>query len=783
MTRQIVFLASLITMIFVSPMVRADGTDPFAVDGQRAKQYVRQLASDEFEGRKSATEGYRKAADWVADRFAEWGLEPAGEEGTYFQNVAVRDHDWNMGVPALSVAGREFYLDDRDFALISPSTPSVVGEAEIVFVGYGISAPEKGLDEYAGLDVKGKIVLVLKGSPTDAPQARRIFSRSAPDEQKQAGPDKWKEESKDQAKIRTAYERGAAALLLHDPDPDEEGGSRRYRSRRSTDESVEPERDFVCFTIEERVFRAIMKSDPQESPRGMAKRIDTLRREIKSGTARSAPTGVYAVAKGYDATIEYSKEKGTATARNVLAKIAGTDPALKDQYVIIGAHLDHLGIRNNYVYNGADDNASGSAVVMEVARVLSEGGFEPKRTIIFCCWCGEELGLQGSYHYTKTPCDNVSIDRVVAYFNMDMVGLGDAIRASGALNFPAIWEVIKRGQDPELMKIVQPRLGGPGGSDHSGFIVKGIESLALMTSGGSGHPDFHQPEDDWDKIDPAILAKTGRFVLHGAMNLANETETDLLIENREQLYLARRMEIRNYNPDLPGSLWKTITLDAKDKAGLREKIFAEALAMTDRAQKNDGSRPSRSVARGLASLGLFEGDVALLELAADFYGIGRVDIEGDDGFWITDGRLTGAGRSALGAMEKSGIALRLLSPSEEMINDFLSAASLPFLITGEYTFGNSTADRLVEKGVFIGIDLDPAQPDDFISRLEESKKLLGKRENLIVFLTAVEGLDDAKIPLYMGLLDKGWAHKEICGSRRGRTGIMGGNLRAFGSER
>lgn len=801
MARQFAFMMSLITftVMFWSPIALADETDRFVADGERAKQYIRHLASDELEGRKSATEGYRKAADWVAARFAEWGLDPAGEEGSYFQKVAVREHDWNVGTPALSVSGREFYLDDGDFALISPATPGEVVEAEVVFVGYGICAPEKELDEYEGLTVDGKIVLVLKGSPTNVPEARRMFSRSAPAEEKPAGPDKWKEESKDQAKIKTAYDRGAAAVLLYDPDPDESDGARRYRSSRSSSAPFEPERDFVCFTIEERVFRAIMKGGSQESPRGMTKRIDTIRREIKAGTARSAPTGVGAVVKGYDATIEYSEKQGTATARNVLAKIAGTDPALKDQYVIVGAHLDHLGMRNGYVYNGADDNASGSAVVMEVARVLSEGGFAPRRTVIFCCWCAEELGLQGSYHYTKTPCDDVSMDRVVAYFNMDMVGLGDAIRASGALNFPTIWEVIKRDQDPELMKIVQPRLGGPGGSDHSGFIVKGIEALALMTSGGAGHPNFHQPEDDWDRIDPAILGKTGQFVLQGAMSLANETDADLLIENREQLYLARRMEIRNYNPDLPGSRWKTISLDADGKAGLRDKIFAEALALTAQkpaaesssggrstagrsgstTQTQDRSRPARSVTRGLVSLSVFEGDVELLELTSDFHGIGRVDIKGDDGFWIADGRLTEAGRSAVGAMEKKGISLRLLSPSEELINDLLSATAKPFLITGECTFGESTADRLVEKGVFVGIDLDPSQPDDFIGRLEDAKKLLGKRENLIAFLTSVENLDDAKIPLYMGLIAKGWAHKEIYGSRKGRTGIMGGNLRSF----
>ena len=204
-----------------------------------------------------------------------------------------------------------------------------------------------------------------------------------------------------------------------------------------------------------------MKPDRQETLNGFNRRLTALRQAIKRKEVASMDTGTRVRLKGYDAIEEYNAELGNNFGRNVIAKIVGADPDLKDQYVIMGGHLDHLGVRNGVVYNGADDNASGSAVAMEVGRVLSEANFKPKRTIIFCCWCGEEMGLIGSTYYTNNPCDGVTMDQVVTYFNMDMVGLGDRIGAPGALNFPFIYDVIKRDQIADVIGAVDARTGGP----------------------------------------------------------------------------------------------------------------------------------------------------------------------------------------------------------------------------------------------------------------------------------------------------------------------------------
>ena len=445
---------------------------------------------------------------------------------------------------------------------------------------------------------------------------------------------------------------------------------------------------------------------------------------------------------------------------------------MKDEYIIIGGHLDHLGVRNGLVYNGADDNASGSAVVMEIARVLSEAGYKPKRTVIFCCWCGEELGLLGSNHYTSNPCDGVTMDKVVTYFNLDMVGLGDTIGAPGALNFPSIWEVIKKNQDEDVLSVIEPETAGPGGSDYSGFITKGIEALALMTSGGGGHPDYHRPEDDADKMDPEILRKTGQFVLQGIMNLAQETKENLLIENRLWIYEGSRLSIANINPDLEESDWSRINIDGYSQDKLRWRIASVE------------EKPRKTLEAGISDLKIFDGDVELLIAASDALGFGRVDIKGSDGEWIVKDRLTENGRYALGMMEENRIVVNLVSPPPQLLRDVLASASQPFIVTGFYLLDPQTYEQINKKNVILGVKFDTSDVEGCIERLEKVKKALGDTDNLVLFATSTRDMDEAKKDLYTNLMKNGWKTEEVgsAGARRGLgrstsgTGIAGGNL-------
>jgi hypothetical protein len=744
------------------------------VDGDRIKGYVEWLSRDEMDGRQSLTPGYRKAAEWAAENFRKWGLQPAGQDGTYFQDVTVeRDFTYRTGTPELRVGNTTFLLEEEDYAVLDLSTEATRVDAKIVFVGYGISAPDKGLDEYEDLDVKGKIVLVLAGSPHDTPQPRVSFGPPVEGE----GPaEAWKDESTDQAKIETAIDKGAAGILLY-ADPKTEERDRSTRQTRDVKKELKGEEDFLAFTIKDRVFHAIMKPDRQESVRGFERRLASMRWDIRNKTIQSEATRLKARLKGFDNVQKYSKDLENNIERNVIAKLPGTDPKLKNEYIIMGGHMDHVGVRNGLVRNGADDNASGTAVTLEVARVLSEAGYKPKRTIIFCCWCAEELGLIGSRHYVANPCDDVTMDQVVTYFNMDMVGLGDKIGAPGALNFPTIWDVIKKDQDEDVISAVEPSTGGPGGSDFAPFIELGIEALALMTRGGGGHPAYHQPEDDAHKMIPEILRKTGQFVLQGTLNLDQDTETTLLIEDRQALYNGMRLAMTYINPDMSGSHWNRENL-----AGYSQDKLRWRMASVDK-------QPRKTIEKGISDLKLFEGDVELLMAASEALGFGRVDITGSDGTWIIKGRLTEDGRYLLGMLEEKKIVVNLVDPAPQLLRDVLAAASRSFMVSGFYLLDPSTYHMINEKQVLLAVKFDPDDVAGCASRLEEIKAALGDTDNLILSVTSTNKLDEAKQALYVRLIKNGWTAEEIGSSRRGRRrrgsgeppkGIAGDSLSVLG---
>jgi hypothetical protein len=741
------------------------------VDGGIIKGYILHMASDSQLGRRSLTPGYEKVADWVAAKFKEWGVKPAGENGTYFQAVPHKGDRtafyWAAGVPELVIQGRPFYLKDNDFRVDPLSAPGAKAVGEIVFVGYGISAPSKGLDEYQG-DVKGKIVLALKGSPSNAPAARGMFGPAAESRPAEKETDEWKEESADLRKATVAYEKGAAGILLYNPAPAPAfSASRPPRPEVTASPFARP---FVYVNnIDERVFRWILSRDPQESARGFAARIDRMRRDIKAKKVQTMATGVRAQLKGYESVTAYGEKFKNNVSRNVLGKIEGVDADLKTQHIIVGAHLDHVGVTDGVIYNGADDNASGSAVAMEIARLMAQNNIRPKRTVIIGLWCGEELGLLGSRHYAANPADGVSMDRVVANFNLDMVGLGTRIGAPGALNFPEIWEVIKRDQDPELMKLVEARTGGPGGSDHTPFIEMGIESLALMTSGGGGHPDYHDSGDDPAKMEPDILGKTGQFVLQGTLSLANETGTNLLVPDRQHIYNAMRTDI----PDLLGEKsgnWTFVKAKSQAEllgiAGERAKDLRKSAEPRPAvpAMMRMGRQSAAPFQTGIRDAWLFGGSVPLLEATATLIQFGRIDVPKDDRCWFDDG-ITDEGRDALKAMEGNNITLNLLNPYPKLLQDALQAATRPLMVT--FTAGSPIQEKqmglLKGKNHVVVIECSREDVEGCVNRLNGAKSMLGGPRDVVLSMSLPEKAEEVKRSLYLRLVRSGWTTEDISG--------------------
>jgi hypothetical protein len=531
-----------------------------------------------------------------------------------------------------------------------------------------------------------------------------------------------------------------------------------------------------------------MWRDPQESARGFAARFAGLRADIKAKKVRSAATGVTASLKGYDAVTRYGEQYKNNFSRNVIAKIEGTDPSLKAQYVITGGHLDHTGVTNGVVFNGADDNASGAATVMEVARALAAGKAQPKRTLIFALWTGEEEGLIGSQYYSDNPTDGVKMDATVGYFNMDMVGLGDRIGAPGALNFPSIFEVIMKDQDPEIAKKVDPSQAGPGGSDYSAFIERGIEALGLMTSGRGGHPDYHDSGDDPAKMEADILGWTGQFVLQGMLSLADETSVNLLIPDRLVQYQSQRYA----PPDVSGASlgsWQYVRATTHDElmalVTQRIKSISGAPAgggITMAVAMRGGGGGGR-VGTGVRGAGLFQGSVATLEAAAAALNFGRVDVMGPDGAWFGDA-LTAGGKSALAAMEANSIALNLVRPTASLLGDVLDNAKKPIMVTGLPPMDAALVEKFKKNNALAVLECDAADVAGCVGRMNALKDLVGKN-NLLVSVSAHKDRAAATQKLFLAAVKTGWTKDELfaaAGQASGRGGPGGGapnNLARF----
>jgi hypothetical protein len=747
------------------------------VDGSVVHGYVTMLSSPDMEGRRTLTPGFDRAADWAEAQLRQWGLKPAGDNGIFTQSVPIvgpkSDFAWTTGMPTLVVNGRAFSFKEAEFVVDSSSTPATDVTAEAVFVGYGISAPAKGLDEYAGIDVAGKAVFVLRGSPKDAPPDLTDFP---PDPLPPVPLETWADESSDQAKILTAYGKGAAAVVLCDANPE----ARQAQPWPKTKLQVSPfRRPFLVVAAgDARILRAVMLRDPQESLVGFVDRMNRLRRAVQQKKPQSESTGVGVRVKGFDEVTLFGESFGNSRSRNVLAKIEGTDPALKRQAVVIGAHLDHLGFRSGLVHPGADDNASGSAVVLEVARVLAAAGVRPRRTIVFALWCGEENGHHGSLRFTSAPPDGLTMEQVVAYINMDMVGLGTGIDAMGARDFPGAFTVMMRDQLPDVARAIRPDVSGPGGSDYASFLAHGVESVALFSSGGAGHPDYHDAADVPAKVQPALLGLAGQFVMQAAFNLANETATPLPTPGRREVCDSLRFVV----PDVTGQAaegWRTLA--ARTPAEMRSAVV-ESIRALGKGSGADAGAAGGDAPRVLvgAGAGAFGGNLALLEMSAAALGVARLDVQGDDGVWVKGG-LTEAGRAAVAEAGKMDITVNLVRPGAILLNDVLAVASRPVLVSGMALADPAIARRVAVKGGVFALRCAADQLPACASGLHALRTALGGSGNLLVSMRAEpSAARPVHRALYLELAKMGWRKDEIFAiAGLAPDGDTGGNLARF----
>jgi len=467
-----------------------------------------ELASDKFEGRKSGSAGGERTAEWIASKFKEWGLEPAGVNGTYFAPfhlLVTEDLPFTKLELINGRKGKVVYSLGDDYAILTNSGSGRTA-SEVIFVGYGISEPSKGRDDYAGIDVKGKIVLVLVGAPSKG---------------------NWSEERLRGYKIKKAGEKGASGVLLV-------SGDRPVRGGAIQEKYYQPQLPAVW--VGSKIVHDIFFNTGLDY-NAIKSQLDSAPQSFNTGKM------MY---------IEANVVKREGTSKNVVAMIRGVDPKwrqgamepkapLKDTYIVVGAHMDHTGKDSEgNIYHGADDNASGTAVVMELARVMMANHVKPKRSILFILFAGEEQGLLGSKAFVDSP--TVDREKIMLMLNLDMVGRGNGnISLGGMENYPREWRLI----EPLIPDTLRKRMGkfrAGEGSDHYSFADKGIPAFFLVTSGS--HPEYHQTSDTGDKIQPFVLGVAGNIAYDVILYMANY-EGDLYDKDRFYKYEYHRADVVN----------------------------------------------------------------------------------------------------------------------------------------------------------------------------------------------------------------------------------------------
>lgn len=479
--------AFLLAFALVAPQLWA-ATAP--AEPARYIQDVQRLADPRMEGRGAGTRGLSKARDYIEHEFKRLGLEPAGETGKYQQgfDVTVGAKLRGKNRLAANVGGKEDKLKLREDYVPLSFSASGAASAPVVFAGYGASAPEFNYDDYMHMDVKDKIVLVLRGEP--------------PMFQKKSGNQGPTHHALLITKAINARTRGAKAVVLVNgaPGKGEEDLLMKFGQ-------AGPEDAGIPIVQVKRAVADRWLAAEKTSLDALQKKID----DASQPDSRTLPESVQ---------LDVDIERIHKQVANVLAYL----PGKTDEYVIVGAHYDHLGRGGQsslapslvgQVHPGADDNASGAAGVLELARLFAAERGKMQRGVLFMEFAGEELGILGSSWWVKHPTR--PLDKAVAMLNMDMIGrIAGGKVFVGGVGTGSTLKALVEGAVPKHQLTVDYSASGYAASDHTSFVTQKIPVLFFF----SGlHSDYHKPSDTWEKIDSASAARL--------LDLVAELTTDL----------------------------------------------------------------------------------------------------------------------------------------------------------------------------------------------------------------------------------------------------------------
>ncbi|MDH7512714.1 MAG: M28 family peptidase [Clostridiales bacterium] len=471
----------LIVVLLVGFLAGADETEAVlkSIKGGDIFEIAKAISSPEMEGRLAGTEGYNRAAAWAAARFKEWKLKPVyGQD--YLQPFRIsynemRETSLSLFLPAEKGKDEPRPVELEIYKDFCPTLYSGFGdvETEVVFAGFGISDEELGWDDYRGVDVKGKIAAILQGTPQVEGKDFSKYIERHP-------------------KLWIAKKKGAAGLLLL------QGAV------------VSGNGDYVeglpMAMVGEKVWQSLFASKGYN--------FEAVRALCRDGHHLSFSTGVRAKLKSTGV------HHDNAETFNVVGMIEGRDQVLKQEYIIFGGHLDGIGPWP-VLHPGANDNASGSAVVMGLAQAFSRLKMPPKRTLVFALFSGEELGLHGSKHMATNLPRFPS--KPLLMVNHDMNGTGNSLVVAGGKAYPEMYGFLEKANEKYslLQNLSASEISPLGGnSDYAPFLAKGIPAYSNWTRGGRGG-GTHTADDSIYFVTPKIMEDIVRLYFAAAYEFAN----------------------------------------------------------------------------------------------------------------------------------------------------------------------------------------------------------------------------------------------------------------------
>jgi hypothetical protein len=534
------------------------------------------LSHDALEGREVASRGYVTAAAYAQSLFTLWGLKPGGDlprpgpgafpgmeagrpaakpERSFLQEFVMKEAlETNASAVLENASGAarssRAFAPGVDFAFSSLLPLEV--SAPVVFAGYGICEKAAGYDDLAGLDLKDKVVLILSEAPgRDDPaspfQKKELKEKYFPTMPSRRG------FGADFAKTAELFKRGALAVLIAKnsiADGDIQQEIVAQKQVRDDKPILPDDRKKLLIPNAKGMpweGRTVVRVSREMANAILAKSGETVESLQKQIAARYKPRSL--ALSGTSLRLGNQVRYGLAKCANVVGWIEGSDPKLKEQAVVIGGHLDHLGRRGDYIYNGAEDNASGSCGVLAMARALALNPDKPKRSVVFCLWTGEEEGLLGSRWYVEHPL--VSMENTVAYLNLDMIALawdekglmrmtrmlgvdgGALLKKIKPENFlplslsdaePGLRQALEaanRSVGFDLLYRPTPRSMDrmSGGSDHASFAMAGRPWAFFLSGMGD---NYHTPADSMEKFGGAVMEKVSRLIYLAAYLLADK---------------------------------------------------------------------------------------------------------------------------------------------------------------------------------------------------------------------------------------------------------------------